>query len=160
MLIVNNMEKTKANYYNEYTIWASMIGRCKNTKHKQAHRYSLRGITVSDSWKDFEYFIRDMGPRPSKEYSLDRINPDGNYCKENCRWATYLIQAMNKPLKTGRASKYRGVTKTKSNKWVASIGYKYNDYRLGTFKTEVDAALAYNKKAIELHGEFACLNDV
>jgi hypothetical protein len=75
-----------------------------------ATRYDLyggRGIKVSDEWRDFENFYRDMGERPPGK-TLDRINPDGNYTKDNCRWITLSEQQQNK--RTCRYYNYQGET--------------------------------------------------
>lgn len=81
----------------EYTTWVQMIARCYNSKNKRYVNYNNRGVTVCEEWKNsFSNFLKDMGRRPSKDHSLDRIDNDGNYCKENCRWATEEIQQKNK----------------------------------------------------------------
>jgi hypothetical protein len=74
-----------------YSTWLSMISRCRNKKEKN---YGGRGIVVCDKWLNFEGFYEDMGEKP-EGLSLDRINNNGNYCKENCRWATSKEQCNN-----------------------------------------------------------------
>jgi hypothetical protein len=58
--------------------------------------YGGRGIKVCDSWRRYENFLADVGRAPTKDHSLDRIDPDGNYEKSNCRWATPKVQGRNK----------------------------------------------------------------
>ena len=80
----------------EYTAWQSLRQRCLNPKNPQWKNYGGRGITVSAEWvSSFETFLRDMGPRPSLKHSIDRINNDGAYSRENCRWATQAEQRAN-----------------------------------------------------------------
>jgi hypothetical protein len=81
----------------EWTSWRSMIKRCYYSKDKEFHNYGGRGILVCDKWKNsFISFYNDMGIAPNKSYSLDRINVNAGYDKENCRWATTFEQAYNK----------------------------------------------------------------
>lgn len=79
----------------EYKIWSSMRQRCKNPQSQVWHNYGARGISVAEEWDSFAKFISDMGPRPSEDHSLDRIDNNGDYCKENCRWATINQQVKN-----------------------------------------------------------------
>lgn len=80
----------------EYTIWHGMLQRCYNPKASRYERYGGRGIKVCDEWKNsFETFVNDMGLRPSKKHSLDRIDNDGNYEPSNVRWELAAVQ-MNK----------------------------------------------------------------
>ena len=81
-------------HYPEYKVWIGMRNRCNSKKHKAYSYYGGRGISVSKEWDSFKTFIEDMGRRP-EGCSLDRIDPNGNYCKENCRWATKIQQANN-----------------------------------------------------------------
>jgi len=81
----------------EYAAWQNMKSRCYNHHLDSYHNYGGRGITVCDRWKDsFENFLSDMGLKPSSDYSLDRIDPDGNYEPSNCRWADTKTQTNNK----------------------------------------------------------------
>jgi hypothetical protein len=81
----------------EYITWHSMIQRCSNAKHPSYNLYGGRGITVCTDWRSsYECFLRDMGRKPSKTHSLDRINPDIGYEKSNCRWATVKEQQNNR----------------------------------------------------------------
>lgn len=81
-------------YTNIYWIWDQMKRRCNETKNKKYKSYGERGIKVCDEWLSFDQFYKDMGERP-EGMSLDRIDNDGNYCKENCHWATAKQQANN-----------------------------------------------------------------
>lgn len=87
-------------------IWSGMIGRCHGKN--PCRNYGQRGIVVCAEWREnFWAFAKDMGPRPSPEYSIDRINVNGNYEPSNCRWATKSEQSRNR-----RDSKYVKVGET------------------------------------------------
>ncbi len=90
-----------------YTTWLSMVQRCTNTNHKHYYRYGGRGIVVCDRWNKFEYFLKDMGERPSG-CTLDRIDNNKGYCRENCRWATSKEQGRNRS--NNRLITHNGIT--------------------------------------------------
>lgn len=80
----------------EYEVWRGMRQRC-NYKHARAfHNYGARGISIDPSWNDFEQFINDMGRRPSKRHSLERVDNDKGYSRENCIWTVPEVQHRNK----------------------------------------------------------------
>lgn len=79
----------------EYHVWKSMRQRCKNPNDKHFADYGGRGINVCRAWDDFKAFYADLGPRPSDNHSIDRIDVDGNYEPGNVRWATATEQRLN-----------------------------------------------------------------
>ena len=81
----------------EYAIWAGMIQRCENPKDKNYASYGGRGIAVCPEWRQsYARFLADVGPRPGTDYSIDRINNNGDYDPTNVRWATRSEQQRNK----------------------------------------------------------------
>src|SRR5215469_1511097 len=81
----------------EYKVWYNMKNRCLNPKRVDYHRYGGRGIGICSRWiNSFEAFLQDMGPRPSRSHSIDRIDNDRGYEKDNCRWATRKEQSCNR----------------------------------------------------------------
>lgn len=98
----------------EYQTYANMKSRCYNKNAQEFHRYGARGITVCDRWlESFENFIEDMGMKPVKGLSIDRINNDLGYFKENCRWATPREQANN--FSRNRHFVHNGIRDTMAN---------------------------------------------
>jgi len=113
-----------------FSIYNNMIKRCLDIKDGGHPSYGGRGIKVCERWlESFENFYEDMGDRPSNEYSIDRVNNNGNYSKENCRWATKTEQ--NNNTRQNVLIEYNGEIKTASQ-WskvtnipVEKILYRY-----------------------------------
>lgn len=80
----------------EYQVWNQMKFRCSNPNATGYENYGGRGISVCAEWiSSFDAFLRDMGPRPSKQHTLDRIDVNKGYEPGNCRWATQKVQSRN-----------------------------------------------------------------
>jgi hypothetical protein len=124
----------------EYKTWTKIKGRCFCKTDKKYPIYGGRGITMCYRWKNsYEAFLEDMGRRPSNKSSIDRIDVNGNYEPENCRWADNIEQSNNK--RTNVVLSYREETMTLSQ-WakVLSVNYKklhkeivYKNKTLNTF---------------------------
>jgi hypothetical protein len=135
-------------YRSEYNIWNKMVSRCYNINDQSYKYYGARKIKVSPVWRgSFTRFLSDMGTRPSKKHSIERINNNKGYSKNNCKWATKSEQAINTRKRSNTSSIYKGVcfNKTK-NKWEANLSFNNINYYLGSFKSEEEAAIAYNNK--------------
>jgi hypothetical protein len=108
-------------YSYEYCAWQNMKSRCGNPKNHKFPMYGGRGIKVCDAWvNSFESFYASMGARPSPNHSVDRIDSNGNYSPENCRWADKKLQSENRPGWV-RWLEFNGQKKT-ITEWAKEIG--------------------------------------
>lgn len=104
-----------------YKSWVKMRERCLSDSYCEKEYYQDRGITICQEWiESFESFYKDMGERPEGT-SLDRIDPNKGYYKENCRWADLTIQAYNRRMNSNNTSGRTGVYQTNSGNWQAII---------------------------------------
>ncbi|MGL5078572.1 MAG: hypothetical protein ACRDBG_22465 [Waterburya sp.] len=92
-----------------FRIWSAMLSRCNNSNNKKYYRYGARGIKVCERWKEYKNFLADMGECPEK-HSIERINNNGNYEPENCKWATAKEQMNN--MSSNRLLTWHGESKT------------------------------------------------
>ncbi len=124
----------------EYGIWSQMRGRCQCETNAGWAHYGGRGITVDPRWESFEVFLADMGRRPSAKHSIDRIDNDKGYSRENCRWVTKLTQVRNR--RNTRRVTLDGVTRPLAE-WielgVCTVSHKQFYYRLKLGMSDVDA---------------------
>jgi len=102
--------------------WSGMKTRCLNENSVSYRDYMGRGITICDRWLKFENFLEDMGERPEGT-TLDRMDNDGNYCKENCTWSTVQEQNDNRSISLSLTFNDKTMT---FKEWADSLGLKYD----------------------------------
>lgn len=142
-----------------YQVWRDMKQRVNNSNSRLYKDYGGRGIKVCKRWQDsFVEFHKDMGDRPSPKYSLDRINVDGDYTPENCRWATKHQQTQNQRLRVTNTTGYRGVSRVSAKNRTKKFWVEIGGVNIGYFATAEEGARAYDKVAIEKYGSHAKTN--
>ena len=158
-MIGTNKDSLRTKYPNEYRSWQGAIQRCTNPNKHGFKNYGGRGISVCQRWRGrgigFKNFIEDMGKRPAG-YSLDRIDTNGDYCPDNCRWADKSTQTFTQRPKSHSTS-VTGVCKFKKGKRTIFKGQICKNYKLyqKEFKTAEEAILWRKNKEIELFGQEA-----
>ncbi len=128
-----------------YRIWSLMRDRCNNANSPHYALYGGRNITVCDEWNDYGTFRSwAIANGYSNKLSLDRIDSNGNYCPENCRWTTQKKQCNNK--RNNHYLTYLGKTQTMSE-WAEELGINYNTLRsrLNNYGWSVEDALSVRK---------------
>jgi hypothetical protein len=134
---------TYSTYVYTIKVWDDIKQRTLNTKFKQYSDYGGRGITICDEWKnDFMSFYNwamENGYEENKGLSIDRIDNDGGYFPENCRWTTRTIQSRNQRVYKNNSSGYRGIHFDKKlGKYIAKISINKKRIHLGYFQTAVE----------------------
>lgn len=125
-----------------YRTWVQMRQRCLNQRDRKYPYYGGRGITVCASWKRFNAFLSDMGPRPSPAHTLDRKDNNGNYEPGNCRWATQIEQQNNR--RDNFMITVNGETKTCA-RWAREVNIKPTLVRQRIVRDGLDPANALSK---------------
>ena len=124
-----NRTKHGMRWTKEYGAWGGMKARCNAPSTTRYERYGGRGITVCQAWSDsFEAFYVDVGPAPSEDHSIDRIDNNGNYEIGNVRWATRKEQSANKG--NVECVELKGISKT-TYEWCDLLGIVHR----GTFRS-------------------------
>lgn len=141
----------------EHQIWRLMRQRCHNPSYALYPNYGGRGIVMCDRWlNSYANFLNDMGRRPTVKHSIDRVDNDGNYEPDNCRWATHQQQSRNKGLQKRNKSGYTGVSfEPHINKWRAKLNVTIDGKRKYVSKVANNL-----EDAINLRKEFERKYDV
>lgn len=124
-----------------YMVWKQMVQRCTNPANANYHNYGGRGISICVTWLDFVNFLADMGEAPEGR-TIERIDNDDGYNKQNCRWATWQEQASNK--RNSRHITVFGETKTMSE-WARHLGVNLQtlSWRINEQGTDPAEAVRY-----------------
>jgi hypothetical protein len=142
-LVRRNFKHGRSNT-TEYGSWTRMNNRCNNHNTKEYKDYGGRGIMICQRWREpdgkgFINFLKDMGECP-EGMTLDRIDVNGNYEPNNCRWSTLSVQAFNQRTQHNNTSGKTGVYfASNANLWISRISYRGERIYLGSFKTLEEA---------------------
>lgn len=141
-----------------YIAWQGMKRRCEDPNNKHYADYGGRGIKVCDRWQDFANFLEDMGPKPTRSHSIDRMKNDEDYCPDNCRWATKVEQANNK--RSNRVLEFNGRKLTVSE-WARELGVQASALhrRLGNGWSVEDTLSRPLGRMISFNGRTQSLQD-
>jgi transcription antitermination factor NusG len=133
-----------------FKTWAALIHRCTNTNIAKYEYYGGRGIKVCEEWLDVKNFIEWAEATYIDGYTLDRINNDGNYEPDNCRWASKTIQCCNQRIRKDNTSGYVGIKASANKKgWRAVIRVDKVSINIGSFKTLEEAVQARDQYIID-----------
>lgn len=137
--VINNKKSS------EYGSWQAMINRCNNPKATNYERYLELNITICNEWLIFINFIKDMGLKPSKHHTIERINNTKGYYKENCKWATNKEQQRNR--RDTCFVEYKGIKKS-IPEWAELLGFSLPTLygRIVDMKWDVEKAFSKPSK--------------
>jgi len=145
LTIVEGVASKKHHFYGT---WSNMRDRCNNPNNKDYKYYGAKNIIVCSRWDSFASFVIDikiLGNRP-KDYTLDRIDSNGNYAITNCKWSSKSEQANNQKIRCTNTSGYKGINPHKDGGFMARKTIKGSRKYIGYFKTLDEAIAAMEKK--------------
>ena len=154
-------KKTKKHGFTSHILWpiySSMVNRCTSLRDKNFDSYGGRGITVCDRWLEsngqgFLNFLEDTG-EPSEGMTLDRIDVNGGYFKENCRWESRTTQDFNTRKRKDNTSGYTGIGLSENGeKYLARIAVNGKQIHLGTFLSLESAITVRREAELKYYGE-------
>lgn len=132
-----------------YNTWRAMMRRCYNHKDKDFYKYGAVGVTVQESWHDYQTFAEDMG-EPEGTQTLHRVDPYGSYTKGNCEWATPTRQAREIRVTMRSKTGHIGVRQERNGKYMAKISAQGKNF-YGKCRDTLEEALADRKRLEEEH---------
>lgn len=138
-----------------YQIWVGIKSRCFGVKSSAYREYGSRGISVCDEWKNSFLSFKEwaLSHGYSDDLTIDRIDVDGNYSPDNCRWVSNSVQQFNKRISNRNTSGYTGVSwNSQYNRWVAYITKDGVTHWLGSFASKEDAITARLDAEKEVYG--------
>ena len=145
-----------------YQIWTDIKNRCCCESSPGYEYYGARGIAICEQWASNYVAFRDWALAHGYEATLEieRINVNGNYEPGNCRWSTRREQMRNtRKRKNAKTSKFKGVSRHSQNGcWIAQCHENKKTFNLGSFGTELAAALRYDDHVFETYGHYARIN--
>lgn len=148
---VKNCTSHKLSNTRLYNIWCGMKQRCYYTKHKDYHNYGGRGIVICDSWKDdfLSFYGWALRNGYNDDLTIDRIDSDGNYSPDNCRWVTAKDQARN--TRHVKLITIKGETKT-ATEWCDLLKLDYSTLKYHAAKNSIEVEDEIRKRVINCSG--------